>query len=513
MTLTVSRSGDQYVLSGVAKDSTATAPLGQRYFKVGAHWVGFDDKFIEPVIVRAYYDPADPDAHRVATLAAYTGYVQVMQISFANLGIPPEVYGGRLADRQVYVYGDEQCFLDFMGPASAKAQDVKRPLYPYNAMLTDGRLYEDYQFCAAGLANGSLYGRGDYRQQLNDQLGLPQSAVASLVAEIAPSLVTSDDVKKAVDEADEIVALEPSLRELAAKEAYRYALDWLETTPLKGESVPFLDGLDESQVVAELIGGYVLLTLPGPDGPGMTLVIYTEDRLDRGPLVHVRALSDYDVEAMADKAGQLFWRLREYQLSKDQDKDQGDEAMPDGGEQPSQGWGHSGLWSPPEGITPGQPGVVKLQYWTVPVAYREMKGGRKGPVSLVPHALDAITWAVLFEYSGVTEQLTLSSIGAPERDPSFRIWDALDAYDKALRAGSAATAFIDISNFTKAAMRRDSFAPGQLRFVDRTGKEVPQRGATSLWLSCGPWSLCAGPARSSPRRGRRWTAPPAITSR
>jgi len=464
MTLTVSRSQDgQYVLSGTERGSIASVPLGQRYFKVGAHWIGFDDRFVEPLIVRAYYDPDDPEARRLAKLAAFTGYLQVMRISAGNTTIAPSIYGGRLADRQVYLYRENR-FLDFMGPASALIHGVTRPLYPYNAMLIDGRLSEDAHFCAAGLANGSLYSPADYTAQLDEQLGLPQSAVASLVTEVAPGLVTSADVAKALQGAIELTPLTPSARDLAGKEAYRYALDWLKTTPLPGSTAPPLQDLDESQVIAELIGDYVLLTLPDTFD-GATLVIQAEAR-PGGTIVHVWSLSDYDMEDLvADKAGQLLWRVREAQLD-------AAAVLPvpatDGG---SPGWGHRGLWTPPDGTTPGLPGLIELRYWTVPVAYRKVNDGKRG-TSLVPYQLDPITWAVLFEYSSITEQLTLSSIGVPE-PASMKISGALKVFQSALSAKSASTALIDTSNFTKAAMRRDTFARGTLRFVDKRGAEVP----------------------------------------
>jgi hypothetical protein len=53
MPMTVAQQDGQYVVSGVTGDPAVFAPLGRTYFQVGSHYVGFDDNFAEPVVVRA----------------------------------------------------------------------------------------------------------------------------------------------------------------------------------------------------------------------------------------------------------------------------------------------------------------------------------------------------------------------------------------------------------------------------------------------------------------------------
>src|SRR3954469_4952115 len=110
MTLTPVRVDDYWYVTGVTSDASIQAPLGRQQFTVGAHRIGFDDRFAEPVIVRAYYDPdADRNAQRLKARPSwdkvdYIGYMQFVELCFDGVRIPPEVFGGRLADRKPYAH-------------------------------------------------------------------------------------------------------------------------------------------------------------------------------------------------------------------------------------------------------------------------------------------------------------------------------------------------------------------------------------------------------------------------
>ena len=459
MALTLSYDGSQYLLSGVTRDPEVLAPLGRRYFNVGAHWIGFDDRFADPVIVRAYYDPtADPNVTRVHTArpAVYIGYLQFMQLSFRAMPIPPNVYGGRLADRQPYVYGDDYRFIDFMGPSDAKLRNVQYPYYPFNALLVNGGLTQTSDFYNHPLENGSLCAPGE--------LGTGQSLVASLVGEISPGLVTPALISPYITADNLLVVYRPSTTDLAGAEPYRLALNQLKTAALPdalGDPPP-LQGLDETGVAAQAIGDYVLLTLPDDENLGDTLCISTQPAGGGGTDIYVHLLTDYDTAGMSYDAGRAaLWRIREFQL------DQGwvDNSMQVGG---STGRGASGLLSPPYRLSPSDY-VLELRYWTLAVAQRS-RALRSSPSRVF---LSGVTWTALFQFDEDTGQLAFSAIGQPQPVASAKMLPGLNAYNDAVQSPRAPGQVVDVSNFTKAAMRRDNFAAGtKLRFVDASGTEL-----------------------------------------
>ena len=455
-----------YTMSGVARgDQTVTARLGRRYFHEGATWIGFDDNFAEPVIVRAYYDPAvDPEAAEYLTQregdgAKWIGFMQFMQLACNYIPIPPQLYGGNLADRQGYVYDRTERFIDIMRPEMAALRNVQAPFYAYNALLTDGTPVQEGDFCAVGLVNGSLYSPADY--------GPNQSTVASLAAEIAPGLATEPNVTRLVNVRNLLTELVPSGAAPDTREAYRIALDWLKANPLPGSAAgtsPWLDGLDESAVAAQMIGKYVLLTLPDPENLGDTLVIFTWPLPDGRESIRVHVLDPYDMAGMVASAGRdMLERVRVYLA-------RGGWTIRRGAAPPVEGQrGLKHLTTPPFLLPPDQ-FVLQLTYWAIPVGYRE-----GGPVTSRRRPrwrqFTGLTWKALFQFSEDTGLVTFAAIEKPEPVSNFDHMEPINWYQKALRARPRS---VDVSNFTKAAMRRENFAAGsKVSFVSHTGTPLP----------------------------------------
>jgi hypothetical protein len=457
MPLTVSGANGQYVVGGVTRDPGITSPLGRVYFSAGPHLLGFDDSFAEPVVIRAYYDPLqDPAAVRALAQGAlsYVGYLQFMRLSFRGMPIPPDVYGGRLADRLPYVYGDDQRFVDFMSPSEAYLRGIYTPFYPYNALLVNDTATQNSDFFHHPLENGSLRSPGD--------LGDTQSMAASLFGEIAPGLATPADVKNCLTDDNMILVFSPSPAELSQSEPYRLALNRLKAQPLP--SAPFggapLNGLDESGIAAQVIGDYVLLTLPDPEDLGATLVVRTRVPPGGGTEVVVHLISDYDMAAMVSDAGRAaLWRIREYQI------DKGIVDSNDLPEAPSGGRGHSGLLTPPFRLSPNEY-ALELRYWTLAVAVRGFgPGGRTSR-----HTLSGLTWSALFQFDEDTGSVTFAAIRRPKLIGAYALTAGLRAFSRARDSAFTRAQHIDTSNFTKAAMRRENFAAGnKLQFVDDSG--------------------------------------------
>lgn len=447
MALTLGQANDQYYLSGVTQDPNVTAPLGRIYVKVGNHWLGFDDRFTEPVIVRAYYDiDADPplrDALQPRGTLSYVGYMQFMRMSFRGSPVPPSVYQGQLADRQPYVYGTDQRFIDFMGPSDARLRDVILPFYPFNAMLLDGTLRDLDQFMNYPLVNGSLRGSGTLSNQ--------QAVAPLMVAEITSGLLVPGDITPLLTVDNLLLNMPVTNATLAAAEPYRIALDWLKFNPVAGyPGDPPLAGIDEKAIAGQVIGDYVLLTLPDPENFGGTLVVSTTSRVD-GANVIVHVLSEYDVEGLtADVGRQALWRIHDYHLDAGTNFSGQGEVAP-------QGRGMSGLYTPPYSLQPGE-FALALEYWTTLVGVPPRQT-RASPLQM----LGGIAWAALLQYDENTGQLSLDAIRDPHPAVAFDLTAGLAAYQRALTAYPGR---IDVSNFTRAAMRRDDFSAGsRLRLV------------------------------------------------
>ncbi|MDI2124827.1 hypothetical protein [Yinghuangia seranimata] len=456
----------QYMLAGTARGSTALAPLGRWYKQVGAHWFGVDDRFADPVVVRAYYDPTlDTKARTELAKGAHglpgspgdrsvqhIGYMQFTAIEFLGVPIPPKEFGGRFAERQPYMAGKRFETLDFMGPSDAGARNIFMPYYPYNAMLTDTTitpLNSNVRFYQQPLTNGSLF--------CPSVIGTGQSLVASLAAEVSVGMVTKEQVDDALKGLAPVLVFTRSGDE-ALLEGYRAALTRLETEPLTGQTTAWLAGLDESKVTAQVIGDYVLLGLPDPEDLGDTVVVRT---FPTSTDVEVYVISGYDAADLdAEAARDTLWRLKSYLLDNNltpasrRDLD------------PPTGRGASGLNRAPYLLNAGP--AIEIKYWSMPVSLRYGRHSRDLSTGTM---LPGIQWSALLDYDEDTGLITVSAIREPVAADAFPLLPVLNRYNEArqeLGGGS-----IDTSNFTKAAMKREQFTTAaRLRFVDKDGRDV-----------------------------------------
>jgi hypothetical protein len=176
-------------LRGVVADGVP-APLGRFYWRVGPHFLGIDDSWEQPVLARAYYDPARDTSQRAAGVARFLGYMQFVQVLFGGIPVRPDGCGGLFADRGPYV-ADDCTFVDFMGPADALAATggpvlsgeqgpVLNPFYAYNGALP-ARPASALDFGSVPRRNGSLL--------FPPGTDIPNRArAASLVAAVSPGL-------------------------------------------------------------------------------------------------------------------------------------------------------------------------------------------------------------------------------------------------------------------------------------------------------------------------------------
>ena len=438
MAVTTAKAGDRFVLQGVTSDPAVTAPLGRKYYEVGAHYIGFDDDLAAPVIARAYFDPAKHTSFYGTRFDAfrYVGYCQIAQLSFRGVPIPPQVYGGLLGQRRPYLFGgDQYLFIDFMDPAQARANAIPLPLYPFNAKLVSGLITSTDDLYVHPRLNGSLF-----THKLG--YGAHQSLVASMAAEIAPGLVTPADVGEHLRaEGTRLVTIKPTKQDLAMAEPYQIALAFLMTQTPRGATAPPLAGLDPHLIAGQVIGPYALLTLPDAELFGPTLVIHCSDPDPAGDVeIHIDELSDYAMTALTAKTGSAaLWRIKRHLDSRG--------LHPDGLEPPT-GRGNSGLLAPPYAFAPdARP--LQLTYWTCAVGVRSRDDAK---------VLSAVRWTAHFRFHQDTGEMVFSEITAPEEVHDFA-WPLVHtAYKKALTAAEGQ--LIDTSNFTLAAMRRDDFKAG-----------------------------------------------------
>ncbi|MCW2935093.1 MAG: hypothetical protein JWM19_6055 [Actinomycetia bacterium] len=443
----LSSSDGMWEIKGVsASNPNATAPLGRQRYQAGAaHWVGFDDRFAEPVVVRAYYDPlADPVYGRLTQVRPfdYVGYFQVMRVTFFDVPVPPAVYGGRLADRQPYAYGERFQFIDFMGPADANRYNVQIPAYPCNAYLSRGATLSAADLALQPLPNGSLYSPADQRPD--------RSLAASLACEVAPGLILPANIERylSADLSDPslIGRYRVTAAELGSTEPYRFALNQLEA-PTPAQDPETLNGLDESQVVAEVIGDYVLLTLPDPDEDfGPTLCVSTRP-VTGATDIRVHLLSPYDTAGMrADAAKNALRRVDAYATASGLLLGHGRAQVAPPGNR-----GRGELEPVPYDIDPAEY-PVKVHYSTFAAGIRTPAGQ---PWS--GEFLSGFAWTARSQYDDDLGLMTLSAIDEPSPLAAFELTPALRQYQAALSSPQTSSARIDPGHFTKTTMRRDGF--------------------------------------------------------
>ncbi|MBC8029579.1 MAG: hypothetical protein H7Z16_05660 [Pyrinomonadaceae bacterium] len=439
-----------YYVSGLTRQNTPF-PIGRHYFRPGngpLH-VGFDDSFADPLVVKAFYDPTG----QTLTGAQYVGFMQFMQINFCGTPIPPEVYGGKFADRAPYMCDRTNgfVFVDFMGPKHANllkpSDDSFEPFYPYNGMLIDGTARSRADLSNHPIPNGSFLtatGNSD-----------TQSLAASLFAEVPVSLVTESDVARFVSNDNLLEALEVTRQQLSEKEPYEIALDYL------SREGRMLAGITPAEVSGQVIGDYVLITLPDDEEftPSLCVTLGTRE----GKQYVLAYLIDYyDMASMQEDAVLLALK-RIYEFLKgehlnlpdvtDESMEATEDSPPPVEDSQPPVRGSSGLMTPRFILKPDE-FHVELKYWTLVVAGMKYlpRSGRT-----TTRFLCGFTWSALLRYDSDTQSLDLTSIRAPTRVNAFNYEAPLTKYFAALTDPQLGNMTIDMSNFTKAAMRRQNF--------------------------------------------------------
>lgn len=434
-----------YVTDAAA--GAAPMPIGRFARTLGPHVVGFDDAFAEPLVMRAFYDlGAGPRGARRIFDLTFVGYVQLACLRFRGEWIRPSAYGGRLADRDVYLTSNGW-FVDFMGPADAALRGLREPLYAYNGMLTAG-VQRTADFYRHGLPNGSLFFVGARSPG--------QANYASIAAEVDTGLVTPANIEAYLDQDNVVRVIDGDPAAFAAAEDYRIALDTLSRTPGPGETAPPLEGLAETGVVARVVGPYSLLTLPDDENLGPTLCVW---RASPSQVV-VNLLTNYDMEQIEGDAGREA--LRRIVGSSRSTADAMDVDLP-AETTGAPVLGRAGLLPEPIRVAPDEY-VLSMDFVTVAVGYSA--GGRRD-------VLDGFRWSVLFRFDEDDGTLRRTAVTAPAVAEVTDIEAPLLAFRQALDNPILRQATIDTSGFTKAAMRRDTFAGG------RTMTLLPAPGSAS----------------------------------
>jgi hypothetical protein len=444
VTLSAERRDGSWHVTGVTTDG-GSAPLGRWHFNVGAHWIGFDDDFTEPLIMRAYYDPkaetTKDEGYR------YAGYMQFLRISFRDVPIPPEVFGGRLADRQPYArVVDKFRFVDFMGPADAIRFGIDRPFYALNARLGDPTLTkipDDYE--KHPLANGSLYVR--------NATGPATSACASIVSEVTPGLLTRAHIAAFLKNRTAAQVLQIRSAAVQGREPYRIVLDTL------GATGGPLAGLDEGTITARAIGDYVLLTLDDDEDLGETLVIRGEPWSRTGLKVTVHVLTDYELQDLEAALGREAMRGIRDHLEAEGWKS----SIP-----PATGRGTNGLLGDSFGVAPTSDQLT-LVYTTL--AYGVHPG--QGSLFRSNKELSGFVWRAGYSWNEDTGRLSLATVVAPEKATIGQKDMLLASYSYACRSRERAKALVDPYEFTTATMRRQRFGGGDpVAFVTEAGEPI-----------------------------------------
>ena len=438
-------------MTGVTKGG-GELRMGRQLFSVGAHWVGFDDNFTEPVIVTAIFDPTKENRPRGVT--RFIGYMQFIQVTFNGQPIPPQVYGGRLADRAPYVTDREHghTFVDFMGPADANIRRPKNakvnpyhPFYAVNATLEDGSVQSERSLALHPQINGSLYYPG-----LTDRGGRV-SVGASLVAEVTTELKTEGIIERWLTQESLVARIEPSAEQQRDFEPYAIALDYLRS---RGD----LRGVQDADLAGEVVGGYVLLTLPDDEHRSPVLCISTASEGDT-PVILAHLIASDDLESIEEDAGldaldRIAAFLRDQDLYLIESMDISDRVAERG---------QGGLRTLPFRFTPGE-FCLELKYSTIAVIQRQRALRGTELEQLTP--LSGFSWSLLFEFDEDTRRLFPSAIRAPYALGAYDLVTPLRKFDAALNDPHLKDQKIDTSNFTRAAMRRSNLGSGaKFQFV------------------------------------------------
>ncbi|MFC6081210.1 hypothetical protein [Sphaerisporangium aureirubrum] len=425
----------QYYVRGVTAGDAVTY-LGTRAFKVGDHYIGFDDSFADPLVMRSFYDPSgltlDPGWVSI-------GYLQYVQINFGSQPIPPDVFSPRLASRALYAT-DQQMFIDFMDPREAAENGIEVPFYARNGVLRDDRLSTEAHFYHHPRPNGSLYSCKPETRV---------SRCASIVAEVSADLIVEKDIGV-------LIADLPPLVEIPIvtgdnREPYQIAIAHLADNNVDSDDVdeaPLLDGVEKADMSAKVVGEYVLLTLPSDEGFGPTLVIRLSQSGTRRVIVHL--VAQHDMATLnAGVATSAFWRIYEWL------KDEGllsDELLDKAIKTDQRGRGRGGLDADPFDLKPAD-AAIELKYTT-------LVGAAKSRLTRSGRFLSGFTWSAVLRYNDDSQIMQCSAIRKPVAVTGFDGGPTGAAYLAARRSPLREKYRIDVSNFTKAAMARENFAAG-----------------------------------------------------
>jgi hypothetical protein len=470
MPIQAEQRSDGWYITGLTQGG-AEAFAGQRLFRPGnGPWfVGFDDRFADPLVVRAYYDPQqDPRDWNAVGVVQYVGLVQFVEVAFLGQPVAPQALGGAFADRGAYAGTQPPySFVDFMGPAQATMLEPSRfspldPFFAFNGALVDGSLRNvPGDFAVHPLPNGSL--------RLWTVTASNQSLAASMVTEVSASLISPSNVAKELTAENLYCTIPCTAQDLAQHEAYEIALNYL-TQP--GQE---LNGIDFTQVGARVVGPYVLFSLPDPEDMAPILCVSSAVSGSQGQVyVHLLDYDDLDTmeeDADADALNRIWDFLEAYGLQDtaamdDDDEDDMDDYDEEDEVESPAGRGRGGLQRSPFDVAPGEP-CLELRYRTVAFG-RRSRPTRAGTIT----PLSAVSWAAVYEWDEDTRTLQLTSIREPETTSSFD-QDTLDRYYYALWADGLKDQTVDTSYFVKAAMRRYDFGAGlKPAYIDSEGAAV-----------------------------------------
>jgi len=437
-------------LNGVTTGGAA-ADLGRFFFQVGAHYIGFDDSFEEPVFAQIYYDPADLEA-ALRTYSPndywYAGYMLFVQARFRGQPVPPQAYGGHFADRGPYA-DSENCFVDFMGPAQAAihpntidGQD--RPLYPFYAW--NSALFQTItrweQLTKFGRNNGVLYSP----LGVNVVPANEQAHCASLIAEISPGFLTESVIDRLVSQGDsfEPIAVPPR-NPPDLREPYEVAFDTL-LSP-RQITYPMLAG--------RAIGRYQLLTLPNFELMNPTLCVWGETGPNETRRVRARLIDWHELDS-ATRSEQAHALIRLYEATQSQN------VMTD---QPNlgvnAGRGAGGLDSPPIPLAAND---LVLRYTaSLCIQNKFARRTRSAGDDFEIREVESIRWDSAYTYDRVRGGFHFELVTPPQR-VGFDIAPPLASYsgeiNRVLQLPESQRPDIDFSNFTLASMRRNNMASG-----------------------------------------------------
>jgi len=472
MALIPSEENGMLWLKGVTADSSVLAPLGRFYWKIAPHYLGIDDSFREPVIVRAYYDPSQ-DERLLARLRGsgtlFVGYMQFMQVRFAGQVVPPQVYGGHLADHGPYATEDSNFqFVDFMGPAQAVVLRGNAgkldPFYAYNGALLDGTI--------KGYTDLGTYPRRNGVFLLGQPLsGVPQQAhCASLVTALAPGLLTEAHVEQLLNEDNHLRTIQG---DLAHMEAFAIALNDMQA---RGE----LTGLTNADISGRVVGKYALIELPNEEDMPPSVCVHVKD----GKVV-IHIIAYHELKAAEDAAVMdSLRRMAAYVEEKGQQDvpmeiDIAMDMAPVGS-----GRGKGGLDALPSRFN-RTGNIVEWSYTTFLFAKTQRMQTRAAKDDYDLSPLHGFSWSAIQTFDSDSRTLTLSSIKAPKELTTFDARPALLGYFKTIESYSKnkhPAPNIDLSNFTLAAMRLANLGDASIKLRAVNDNGTPATNVNGLFF-------------------------------